>query len=297
MIKKWFLALRPWSFTAATIPIGLGTVVAAFHGSFDLLLFFMVLISGILIQAGTNLANTYGDYISGVDTSASTTTCRELVDKILIPSHMRNAAVITLTIVALIGIYFIYLRGVLIFVIGSIGIIGGYTYTLGPSPYKYKGLGSIFVFFLMGPLMSFGAYYVQTGLFHWTPILASLPIAFLVSAILHSNDLRDVYHDRKAGIKTLAIILGKNKSFRLYLLLNIAAFLAIIFLTIAGVLPIIGLLPLVLVPKLIKIIMNTQASWQGDSQKLNVLELYAAQFHFQFGLIFIAGLLFKLILF
>ena len=295
MIKIWFLALRPWSFTAAAVPVTLGTVIAASDGSFDVMLFLLVLIGGILFQAGTNLANTYGDYISGVDTAESATNCRELVDNVLKPNHMQMAAIVTFIAVALIGSYLVYLRGTVILIIGALGIIGGYTYTLGPSPYKYHGLGTIFVFFLMGPLMSIGAYYVQTGMFDWRPIWVSLPIAFLVSAILHSNDLRDIFHDQKAGIKTLALILGKNSSFWLYHLLNIAAFVSVIVLVATKTAPLLGALPILLVPKLMHIIKDTQASRQGDSYSLNLLEKNAAQFHFQFGLIFIFGLMLNLI--
>lgn len=217
MIKKWFLAVRPWSFTAAAVPVTLGSVIAAYHGSFDWVLFILVLIGGVLMQAATNLANTYGDYIAGVDSAESTTvSCRELVDNILKPKQMWLGSILIFLVVALIGLYFVYLRGAVIFFLGIVGIVGGYTYTLGPSPYKYKGLGSILVFFLMGPLMSFGAYYVQTGIFNWTAIWVAIPIAFLVSGILHSNDLRDMYHDKSAGINTLAVMLGKRGSFYLY---------------------------------------------------------------------------------
>lgn len=291
MIKEWFLALRPWSFTAAMIPVSLGTVIALYHGSFNLFLFLLALLGGVLIQAGTNLTNTYGDYISGVDSHESARTCYQLVDKILQPKEMKIAGIITFCLAVLIGLYFVYLRGVVILIIGLIGIVGGYTYTLGPSPYKYKGLGSILVFFLMGPLMVIGAYYVQTGVFSWITVWISLPISFLVSGILHANDLRDINYDHQAGIKTLALILGYNKSFFLYHLLNISAFISLLILVGVGILPITATIPLLLLPKAISILKNTQASWKGNKECLVTLEAKAAQFHFLFGIMFIGGML------
>lgn len=297
MAKKWFLAVRPWSFTAAAVPVMLGSVIAAYHGSFDWGLFILVLIGGVLLQAGTNLANTYGDYIAGVDSAESTTvTCRELVDNILKPKQMWLASILIFSVVALIGLYFVYLRGVVILCLGIVGIVGGYTYTLGPSPYKYKGLGSILVFFLMGPLMSFGAYYVQTGVFDWTSIWVAIPIAFLVSGILHSNDLRDMYYDKDAGINTLAVMLGKRGSFYLYHLLNVGAFISVVTLVATEILPFTALLPLLLLPKLKERIVKTQASWKGDSKALSLLEPQAGQFHLMFGLVFIVGLTLNLFL-
>jgi len=296
MIKEWFLALRPWSFTAALIPVGLGTVLALYHGEFNLFLFLLTLIGGVLMQAGTNLTNTYGDYISGVDSSESARTCYQLVDNIFKPQDMKIAGILAFLLAALIGLYLVYLRGLVILIIGLIGIIGGYTYTLGPAPYKYKGLGSIFVFFLMGPLMVIGAYYVQTGVFDWITVWISLPISFLVSGILHANDLRDINYDQKAGIKTLALILGYNRSFFLYYLLNITAFLSLIILVGVKVLPITAIIPLVLLPKAISILKNTQASWKGNKECLVMLEANAAQFHFQFGIMLIGGLLLNFII-
>ncbi|MFZ5944617.1 MAG: 1,4-dihydroxy-2-naphthoate octaprenyltransferase [Bacillota bacterium] len=295
MIKEWFLALRPWSFTAAFIPVSLGAVIAAYHGQFNFFLFLITLVGGILIQAGTNLTNTYGDYISGVDSTESARTCYQLVDNIFKPNHMYFVGIISFLLAVLIGFYLVYLRGFIILIIGIIGVTGGYTYTLGPSPYKYKGLGSILVFFLMGPLMVFGAYYVQTGVFNWITVWVSLPIGFLVSAVLHANDLRDMNYDNNAGIRTLALILGKNKSFFLYYLLNLAAFISVLILVGFQVAPITVIISLLLVPKAIKIIKNTHASFNGNKEYLIMLEANAAQFHLQFGLMFIGGFLLNFI--
>ncbi|SHL06197.1 1,4-dihydroxy-2-naphthoate octaprenyltransferase [Desulforamulus aeronauticus] len=291
MIKTWFLAIRPWSFTAAAIPVTLGTVVALQHGHFNVFLFILTFMGGILLQAGTNLTNTYGDYISGVDTPESAATCPQLVNDILKPKQMKLAGIFAFLLAAMIGGYLTYLRGWPILLLGSIGVIFGYTYTLGPKPYKYMGLGSILVFFLMGPCMVIGAYYVQTGFFNWLALWVSLPIGFLVSCILHANDLRDVPFDYKAGIHTLALTLGKKKGFLLYYFLNIGAFLSLILLLATQKIPLTALLPILLIPGLVKIIKQTSASWQGNNEYLVMLEATAAKFHLQFGLMLIGGFL------
>ena len=167
----------------------------------------LTLIGGAAIQVGTNYTNTYGDYINGVDTVESNITQPQLVRGILAPDQMLKAGLGAFAFAATIGIYLVYLRGWPLLILGLLGILGGYGYTLGVA-YKYKGLGTILVFFLMGPMMAWGAYYVQTGFHSWTPVLASLPIGFLISGLLHANDFRDIPSDEESGIKTLATILG-----------------------------------------------------------------------------------------
>lgn len=294
-IKTWFIALRPWSFTAAAVPVALGSVLAWNEGYFHPLLFLLVLIGGIAMQAGTNLINTYGDYISGVDTEESAKTCPQLVKKILEPEQMKRAGILCFAFVALLGLYFVYLRGWPILLLGILGIIGGYGYTAGVA-YKYKGLGTIMVFFLMGPMMVWGAYYMQTGIHSWTAVWVSIPVGLLVSGILHANDLRDMEHDQRAGIKTLALFLGKKIGVPFYYALNTGAYVTLIILIITGQLPWLALLPLLLLPQFWQILKNTREAARGNKEKLQFLEASAAQFHFKFGSLFVAGLLINLII-
>lgn len=295
VLKTWFLALRPWSFTAAAVPVALGTALAWNEGYFHPWLFFLALIGGIAMQAGTNLINTYGDYMSGVDTVESNKTSPQLVLHLIEPEQMKRVGIAFFVFVFLIGMYLVYLRGWPLLFVGILGIIGGYGYTAGIS-YKYKGLGTILVFFLMGPMMVWGAYFVQTGVHSWLAVWVSLPVGFLVSGILHANDLRDLEHDHKAGIKTLALILGRELSIPVYYALNIGAYVALLLLIIYKVLPLMAMLPLLLLPQVWQIIMNTREAAQGNLEKLNVLEAGAAQFHFKFGLLFVAGMLINLAL-
>lgn len=248
------------------------------------------------MQAGTNLTNTYGDYISGVDSIESAKTCPQLVNHTLAPKQMRMAGILMFLLSAIIGSYLVYLRGWPILILGTIGIISGYTYTLGPRPYKYVGLGSILVFFLMGPMMVIAAYYVQTGLFNWLAFWVSMPIGFLVSSILHANDLRDLNFDYNAGINTLALTLGKHRSFIFQYFLFIAAFISLIALYGTKIIPLTAIIPILLLPELIKMIKMTHASSSGNDECLTMLEANAAKFHMQFGLMFIGGFLLEYLL-
>jgi 1,4-dihydroxy-2-naphthoate octaprenyltransferase len=294
MLKTWFLAGRPWSLTAAAIPVTLGSAIAWNQSYFHPGLFCLTLIGGAAIQLGTNYTNTYGDYIAGVDTVESNHTSPQLVQGILRPDQMLKVGLSAFAFAAAIGLYLVYLRGWPLLVIGSLGILGGYCYTLGIA-YKYRGLGTVLVFFLMAPMMAWGAYYVQTGYSSWTPVLASLPVGFLISGLLHANDFRDIPHDREAGIITLGTILGFDRSLPFYYLLNLGAYISLVLLVIAGVLPLVGLIPLLLIPRFWGLMKDAHAGWLGDKEKLIWLEKNHAQLHFQFGVLFVISLLINLV--
>ena len=134
MLKAWFMAMRPWSFTAAFVPVALGTALAWDQGYFHPGLFFLTALGGICVQVGTNFINTYGDYRSGVDTVESAHTCPQLVTGAMRPAAMKRAGLLAFGLAAAIGLTLAWLRGWEILAVGLLGILGGYTYTAGPVP-------------------------------------------------------------------------------------------------------------------------------------------------------------------
>lgn len=291
MVKSWFLAIRPWSYTASFVPITLGVLLAWLEGNFDFSLYFLTLLGGICLQIGTNLINTYGDYASGVDTPESVTSCPYLVTGVLAPNAVKTAGIAAFVAAACLGILLTYYCGWPVLAAALLGIISGYCYTAGSCPYKYQGLGVLFVFILMGPLMAWPAYFIQTGYFSWLPIVVSLPIGCLVAGILHANDIRDYIYDRQAGIKTLSINIGLQKSLLVYYCLNIAAFASLPVLVYWQMIPWTAALPILLLPIVIRVLRAAYHGVHGSAQLLSQLEARSAQLHFQFGLLMLAGIL------
>ena len=289
MLKAWFMAMRPWSFTAAFVPVALGTALAWDQGYFHPGLSFLTALGGISVQAATNFINTYGDYRSGVDTVESAHTCPQLVTGAMRPAAMKRAGLLAFGLAAAIGLTLAWLRGWEILAVGLLGILGGYTYTAGPVPYKYKGAGSFAVFFLMGPLMAWPAWFIQTGQYSWLPVWGSLPVGFLVAAILNGNDVRDIAHDRAAGIVTPVTELGSFAGLGLQRFLYWAAFISLVALVAVGTLPYTALLPLALFLPLKKALCTIGEAAAGKQAALLQLEAMAAGFHFQFGILLTAG--------
>jgi 1,4-dihydroxy-2-naphthoate octaprenyltransferase len=275
--------MRLWSLTASTIPVAVGAAVAAQGGRFSWRMLALTLACGWLLQSATNLLNMYGDFRSGVDVPGACLTCPQLVDGALAPRAVLAAGVALLALAAGLGAAAAALSDWKLLLFAAAGVAGAGGYTTGVR-YKYAGLGVPAVFLLMGVLMVLASTYAQSCALSWTSLIASLPVSFLVAAILHGNDLRDVATDRTAGIKTTTLIVGMRGGVALFYALHLAPHLVVLASVAAGALPAWTLLTLLSLP-LTAGVLRTCARGQMDK-----LEGLSAGTHFVFGALLALGL-------
>lgn len=233
----WWNAFRPWTLHGAVVPVLIGGAVAYNDGSFDVLMFILVLIGGCLLQSAANLLNTYGDFANGVDTVENETRSPELVTGVMKPKHILMMGLGCILVTCLIGLVLIHHCGWGLLVYGILGIIGAGMYTLGLS-FKYHGVGQFVVFFMMGILMPLGTYYVMTSSFSMEVLLLSLPNAFMITAVLCGNEMRDYHEDRNAGVKTLCGHTSYENGMRLYIAENAISFPILAILILTGAAPV-----------------------------------------------------------
>jgi len=108
-------------------------------------------------------------------------------------------------------------------IIGAVGVAIGIFY----AGLKYHALGDLAVFLNFGILGSLGAWVVQTQNFSWIPVSWTVPMAMLVSAILHANNWRDTITDTEKKVKTIASIFGDRGSLAYYAFLIFGPFVII----------------------------------------------------------------------
>jgi len=236
-INIWIRSFRLFSLSGSIIPVALGGVLAVDRGLFNAALFVLAIVAISAFQIGANLLNVSDDFTNKVDTKESFGSCDVVVKNLLTPKQVIKMSLCFFVSGALIGLYLAYEGGLVIFLLGLIGALGGYFYTRKPFKLKYRGLGIPLIFLLYGPLPVLGSSYLQTGQLGMREILLSIPIGLLTTAILHANDVRDIYYDSKAGIKTLSIIIGKNKAKVLYAGLLLIPYLAVIAMVLTKVTP------------------------------------------------------------
>jgi 1,4-dihydroxy-2-naphthoate octaprenyltransferase len=289
-LAAWAEIVRPFSFTASTVPVAAGGALAALDGRLDWPLLVGALLAGVLLQIGTNVTNEIYDVRKGIDSITSPRASHALLKGRLSEREAFGLVVAAFTASVAIGIWLLAVRGWPVAVFGLLGLIGGLGYTAPPLEYKFHALGPPLVFLLMGPLMVVGSYYVSSGTFTWAALVASIPVGLLVTAILQGNEWRDVSEDARAGISTLSIRAGRRFAHELYLTLVIGAYLVLALAVALDSLPPLSLLAMLSLPLLVRAIRASELGASGQQRAIAMIDLETAQLHAVFGFLLVAGL-------
>ena len=287
LLKNWFLSARPWSFTMTVISVSVGSALAAGEGTFSWALYLLAVLGAVLMHAGTNLVNDYYDTRFGVDTvDAETAKYRpHVIVHGLIPARqVLTAGLGCFAAAVAVGVYLALVCGAMVLFIGAIGVIAGLGYTAPPLKYKYVALGEFSVFLMWGPLMVEGAYFVQRQALSGDALLVSIPFGVLVALVLFANNIRDIEHDHKQGIRTIAMMLGPRAGIHAYLALVCLAYAVTLAITLAGVLTAWGLLVFLSLPIAVKLLRQMERGIPSDA------DARTAQLDTAFGVLLVAGL-------
>jgi 1,4-dihydroxy-2-naphthoate octaprenyltransferase len=233
----WRLAIRLRTLPAAAAGVITGSALAWRDGYFRLDAALACLCTAILLQIGSNLANDVFDFERGTDTAERAGPVRVTQAGLLTPSQVKAGMLVVFGLAALFGLYLAWLGGWPIVILGLAAMLSAIAYTGGPFPLGYYGLGDLFVFLFFGLASVAGTYYVQAGFVSTAAWWMAVPAGLIVTAILVVNNLRDLENDRKAGKRTLAVILGERRTKVEYLICMIAAYLVIPLSAWMGIVP------------------------------------------------------------
>ena len=218
--RLWWAGARPRTQPAAVVPVLVGTACAV--GRTDIVAWRMVaaMVVSLALQVGTNYANDYSDGIRGTDSAERRVGPVRLVGSGLArPGAVKKAALLSFGVAGVAGLALAVGVGWELLVVGALAIAAGWFYTGGPRPYGYLGLGEAFVFVFFGVVATAGSAYVQEDQLSWLAFGASIPVGFLVTALLVVNNLRDIPGDTASGKRTLAVRLGDMRTRWLYVAL------------------------------------------------------------------------------
>ena len=298
-VKLWIAEARVPFLTASIVPVILGSAIAwTSTVSFSWGVFWLTTLGGMLLHAGTNIANDYFDHKSGNDELNTeyvrpfTGGSRMIQQKLLTPKQVITGAFVCFIIGSIIGLYLAWLRGWPVLLLGAIGVFSGYFYTAPPFKLAHRGVGEIFVGMNFGVLMTLGAYFVQTGSFSLSVAFAGIPVSFLIAAVLYINQFPDYNADRAVGKNHLVVRLGRERAVKGYEILMMAVYASIVIGVVGKILPVFTVLALLTFPLAMKAV-GTARKHYADSAHLAPANAATVLVHLITGLLLSLGYLMK----
>ena len=257
LIANWIRAIRIRFLLASAIAAANGMSVAFWkYGVFDFSFAILTFAGVLCLHASVDLLNDYWDYKRGIDKATRRTKFSGgtgvLTENLLHPKAVYRIGILFLIIGALLGMYFVAIRGVTVAIILGFAILAIYFYS---TSIVNAGLGEIFVM-IKGTMIVLGSFYVQVGVIQPAAIYVGAIIGILSASVLFINSFPDYDADRNGGRKTLVIVLGKQKAAKIISVPIIAPYVLITVGILLGYTKPFSLLCFLSLPYAIKIIKN-----------------------------------------
>ena len=212
-IRDWVLATRPWSFPASTMPVLVAMMFLWAEGmEVKWWLGIMALVNIVLIHAAGNVWSDYHDFKKGVDAD-DTYGVRILTDGLFTPREVFRLSVSLQVAAVLMGIVMVCLTGLPLLWFGLTGIALSLLYP----PLKYAAFGDVVIMACYALLPMLGTTFICSGEIVSEVLWLAVPVGSITVAILHANNSRDIETDRRAGIRTLALLTGRTTAIGIYL--------------------------------------------------------------------------------
>src|SRR3989442_4640513 len=286
--KTWVKTARPFSLTAAVSPVLVGTAVATYEGTFHPVAFLATLLSCLFLQIGANYFNEYFDYRYGLDHSGSLGSSTVIFRHEMTAAQVLAGGIGSFFFAAVFGLVLILLTSPTIILFGLAGMAIAYFYSAKPFKFATRGLGDILVYIAMGFLMTWVAYYVQIPRWSWLAFAASVPVGFLVVAILNMNNLRDYQDDKAVHKLTLPVRFGQLFGQRFHAMLLLGSYIAVTIFVLLRILPLFSLAVWITFPLAFT---NVQSVLHATDRKAFAISIKrTAMLHLQFGVMLALGI-------
>ena len=216
-IKAYIRSFRLRTLPLSVAGIVLGTMLAAADGAFHVGRFVLAVLTVLLLQILSNVANELGDTLHGTDSDErqgmvyslqsgeiSIAAMKRLIIWLVALSMLSGAALVATSFGALFS-----REGVMMLLLGALAIAAALGYTLGRHPYGYMGLGDLSVFLFFGLLSTVGGYFLMCWQVDWRVVLPASACGLWAVGVLNINNIRDMESDRKNRV-TIPILLGER---------------------------------------------------------------------------------------
>jgi 1,4-dihydroxy-2-naphthoate octaprenyltransferase len=225
--RLWYQGARPKTLGAAFSPVLVGTAAGSLDGPIDWPRAVAAATVALALQIGVNFANDYSDGVRGTDAQRRGPV-RLTATGLATPRAVRSAALVAFAVAAVVGTALSLVVNPLLLLVGIAAVGAAVTYTGGPKPYGYIGLGEVMVLIFFGFVATVGSAYVQHATVPGVAWVAALAAGLPACGILLANNVRDVDTDRVSGKRTLAVRLGAARARGLYVACIAGAIVAVV---------------------------------------------------------------------
>jgi 1,4-dihydroxy-2-naphthoate octaprenyltransferase len=295
-LNSYLRALRLPFLTGSLLPVTAATALAMLLDRVFLPGLFLLNLLGVAaLHLGANLINDYYDSFGSDPLNLNFTPfsggSRVIQNQELSPGIVRNLAYLLLALGVACGGALIYLDRPWVALLGGLGLLAGFFYSAAPLQLMSAGLGEALIFLAFGPLLSLGSFYVQTNRFSPVGAAVSLPLAFLITAIIWINEFPDLEADVAAAKEHLVARLGLEVSRKVYAALMLAPFLSLFLLIEISQLPDLLVAGLVALPGAVQAV---RVAWRTAPTQPEFIPAQALtiQTHFLVGLSLTLALLY-----
>jgi 1,4-dihydroxy-2-naphthoate octaprenyltransferase len=218
--KIWISAMRLRTLPLAMASIILANFLAAANGIFNTFAAAFCMLTAVLLQILSNLANDYGDHQNGADNAARLGPMRAVQSGEIAPKTMKKAIILMAILSFCSGFALIYrlfahigwVQAALLLGVGGLCIAAALSYTAGKNPYGYAGWGDAAVFVFFGLIAVCGTYYLHNFDVNIWLLLPAVGVGLLSVAVLNLNNMRDIENDKNAGKFTIVVRIGTPKA-------------------------------------------------------------------------------------
>lgn len=212
LISRWLISTRAAVLIMTFLSAAFAGIFAFRDGKFDLVKWLLLTFGLIFSHATNNLLNDYTDYNRGVDQDnyyRAQYGPQPLVHGLMTKRQHLTYAAVTGAIALLMGLILLVMTNLWTLLLLGLGVFFVLFYTW---PLKYIALGELSVLLVWGPLMIGGGYFVITGSWSWTVVLASLPYAFGVTGVIFGKHIDKYGMDKERNIHTLPVVIGERNA-------------------------------------------------------------------------------------
>lgn len=228
IVGAWVEAARPKTLPASVSPVLLGSALAYYDGSFDVLPAILCLLVALFAQIASNFANDYFDFKKGADREDRLGPERAVAQGWISPKAMLAGTFVMLGLACLFGLMLIFFADWRLLVVGVAIAVCVLAYSAGPFPLAYNGLGDVCVLLFYGIIPVCFTYYIQTLSFSLLSFLLSVALGLLSVNILVVNNYRDYEQDKAARKRTTIVLFGRRFGRVFYIMNECVAFILIL---------------------------------------------------------------------